>query len=66
MLKQQILSLLAVPALAGAQWDTAQPLTYGSPESVGLLSRPFKELEANASSYLVAHNCQSLLRPIAP
>ena len=35
------------------------PLAYGSPESVGLLSEPFVELQANQSSYEVAKNCGS-------
>jgi hypothetical protein len=36
------------------------PLSYGSPESVGLLSAPLKELQKNTSAYTVAQNCTSL------
>jgi len=33
------------------------PLSYGNPESVGLLSAPLQELNTNVSAYEVAQNC---------
>ncbi|KAG6820921.1 hypothetical protein H0H93_009695 [Arthromyces matolae] len=47
-----------------------QELVYGSPESVGLLSAPLKELEANISDYMTAANYGSasynVVHPLFP
>ncbi|GFZ48815.1 hypothetical protein JCM24511_06564 [Saitozyma sp. JCM 24511] len=68
MLKGLLPLILATPGIAW--WDVNAPLSYGSPESVGLLSAPLKELQKNTSAYTVAQNYSSasynLVHPLYP
>ncbi|KAG6873890.1 hypothetical protein C0995_009669 [Termitomyces sp. Mi166 len=57
MLKRMIVPFLVLPSLVFASSSVKkQKLVCGSPESVGLLSSPLKDLEVNVSAYMVPAN----------